>query len=501
MSRTGDHHVLEARAAHGHEVREEQGPATGRTLQSRRNDAVAPPSRARPALDDAHLLGSLVGRGLERAVPLEPGQGPDGAVGRVRPADPDRLRPRPRARARRGRQGRRARRAQGRHGDAHGRHPARRDEHVDDDQRDGRLAARPLHRHRRGARRRPVGAPGHDAERHHQGVPRPRDLRVPARPVDAPDRRHGRLHGRARPALEPGQHLLVPPAGGGRDAGPGDRVLARERDRRARRGPRARRRRGHRPGLRADLVLRQRRRALRRGAREAPRDGRDVGAARPRPLRRHRRAPPPLPLRRAGQLARPDRVAAGEQRPAHRARGARGDARAQRPRAVGPAAGLERGARPPPPVGPAVVAAHPAGARLRDRPARVPRPLRGLEGDGRPRGRARRRRRGRARDRRRARRRGPRGRLHEGRARRLAPRAHPPHRVGRAGPRRRQPLRGRRALAARRGRRRRDPHRRPGAGGRSSATRSSHGARAATRRRSTRRWPTSPRPPRATRTS
>ena len=37
---------------------------------------------------------------------------------------------------------------------AAGRHPARRDEHVDDDQRDGRLAARALHRHRRGAGRR-----------------------------------------------------------------------------------------------------------------------------------------------------------------------------------------------------------------------------------------------------------------------------------------------------------------------------------------------------------
>ena len=59
---------------------------------------------------------------------------------------------------------------------------------------------------------------GDDPERHHQGVPLARDLRVPARAVDAADRRHGRLHGRARPDVEPGQHLLVPPAGGGRDA-------------------------------------------------------------------------------------------------------------------------------------------------------------------------------------------------------------------------------------------------------------------------------------------
>ena len=73
-------------------------------------------------------------------------------------------------------------------------------------------------------------AAGHDPERHHQGVPLARDVRVPARAVDAADRGHGRLHGRARPALEPGQHLLVPPAGGGRDAGAGDRVLDGDRD-------------------------------------------------------------------------------------------------------------------------------------------------------------------------------------------------------------------------------------------------------------------------------
>ena len=93
-------------------------------------------------------------------------------------------------------------------------------------------------------------------------------------------------------------------------------------------------------------------------------------------------APPALPLRRAGQLARPDRGPAGEQRAADRARGARGDARPRRARPRDPAAGLERGARAAAPVGPAVVAAHPAGARLRDRHPRVPRHLRGLEGDG-----------------------------------------------------------------------------------------------------------------------
>ena len=61
-------------------------------------------------------------------------------------------------------------------------------------------------------------APGHHPERHPQGVPEPRHLRVPARAEHAPDRRHDRLHGAARPQVEPDQHLLLPPPGGGRDA-------------------------------------------------------------------------------------------------------------------------------------------------------------------------------------------------------------------------------------------------------------------------------------------
>ena len=107
-----------------------------------------------------------------------------------------------------------------------------------------------------------------------------------------------------------------------------------------------------------------------------------VGPHRPRALRRHRPEGAPLPLRRAGEQPRAHRGAAGEQRAAHRARDARRHAVARRPGPVDPAAGVERGARPAAAVGPAVGAAHAAGARLRDRPARVPRPLRGLDGDG-----------------------------------------------------------------------------------------------------------------------
>ena len=82
-------------------------------------------------------------------------------------------------------------------------------------------------------------APGHDPERHHQGVPQPRHLRVSAGAVPSADRGHGRLHGRARPEVEPDQHLLLPPAGGRGDAGAGDRLRALDRDRGARRGPRS----------------------------------------------------------------------------------------------------------------------------------------------------------------------------------------------------------------------------------------------------------------------
>ena len=88
----------------------------------------------------------------------------------------------------------------------------------------------------------------------------------------------------------------------------------------------------------------------------------------------------PLPLRRAGQLARPDRGPAGEQRLPDPARDAGGDDVAGRPRPRRAAAGLERGARPAAGLGPAVVAAHAAGAGLRVRPARVRGPVRGLAG-------------------------------------------------------------------------------------------------------------------------
>ena len=227
----------------------------------------------------------------------------------------------------------------------------------------------------------------HHPERHHQGVPLPRHLRLPAGALAAADQRRDRLHRPRDPEVEPDQHLQLPPAGGGRDAAAGARLRALHRDRRARRGQGVRPglRGGLRQGRRPDLVLRQRRRPVRRGDLQDAGLRPAVGRDHPRALRRHRREDAPVPLRRAGQLARPHRGPAREQRAADRARDARRDAVQERPRPRRPAARVERGARAAAPVGPAVVAAAAAGARLRVRPARVRGHLRGLARRSRPR--------------------------------------------------------------------------------------------------------------------
>ena len=106
---------------------------------------------------------------------------------------------------------------------------------------------------------------------------------------------------------------------------------------------------------------------------------------------------------------------AGKQRRAHSPRDAGGDAVEERARPRRAIAGLERGARPAAAVGPAMVAAHAADPRLRDRPARLRRHFRRLGRDRAQGGRAQGRGQGRARAHRRDGRRGGRGRvgLHE----------------------------------------------------------------------------------------
>ncbi len=317
-------------------------------------------------MDDADVLGPFHRPGVERALPDEPGQGPDRPVDRLRPTDADRLRPGRPASGWGGRQGRCAGRSPRPHARAHGRHPGGRDEHVDDDQRHGSVAARPVCRQRGGPRRRPEGTAGDDPERHRQGVPEPRHVHLPA-PTEPPaDRRHDRLHGPPGAEVEPDQRLQLPPPRGRRDAGSGAGVRAGDGHRRPRRRADVRKSGRRRPAdrRRSDQLLRQRRRPVRRGDVQDAGVHCDVGPDLPRALRRRRGEAPAVPLRRPGQLARPDRAAAGEQRAPHRPRGPRGDAVEGRPGPGHPAPGVERSARAAPSVGPAVVAADPADPGL-----------------------------------------------------------------------------------------------------------------------------------------
>ena len=281
--------------------------------------AAARGGEARQTLDVPHLCGPFRRQGFERALPQEFGQGADRAFGRLRSADPDRLRQRPSAGQGRGRQGRRPRLAYRRHARSVRRHPARRDEHVDDHQRHGAVAARALRRAGRRAKRAAGEAPGHDAERHHQGISLPRHLCVPAGAVDAADQGRDFVHDQGDAEIQSDECLLLSSAGGGRDAGAGTRLRARDRGRRARRGQGLGRSRAGkiRRGGRAHLVLRQCRAALRHRNLQAARLHRIVGRDHARALRRDRAEAAAVPLRRAGQFARPDRAAAGEQRRAH----------------------------------------------------------------------------------------------------------------------------------------------------------------------------------------
>ena len=318
---------------------------------------------------DADLLGALHREGLERVVPHEPRQGSNGSVDRLRPPHTNRLRPRPCSRPRRGRQGRRSGRTSRTHAHTSRRHPAGTDEHLDDDQRDSCMAARAVRRERRGAGHTQHRTAWHHAERHREGIPVARHIHLPARPVEAPDRRHGRLVYEQCTEVEPDERVLVPPAGSGCHPRAGNRLFAGHRHRHSRCGPRQRPGRGItvRPGVRFDFVLRECGHPLRRRDVQDARVHRTVGSHRSRALRRHRREGSSFPLRRAGELARPHRGTTREQRATHRSRDACRHAVEARTSTFGAVACVERGTRSSPSVGPAVVAAHATGSGVRNR--------------------------------------------------------------------------------------------------------------------------------------
>ena len=191
-------------------------------------------------------------------------------------------------------------------------------------------------------------APGHDAERHHQGVPLARHLRVPARPLDAADRRHDRLHGRPRcPKWNPinicSYHLQEAGATPVQEIAyaMANAIAVLDAVRERVRGEDADGAVFGRISFFVNAGIRFVEEHAKLRAMTALWE--ELGRERYGVTDEKHAA---LPLRRAGQLARPDRGPAREQRAAHRARGARRDAGPRRARPRAPAAGLERGARP-----------------------------------------------------------------------------------------------------------------------------------------------------------
>ena len=227
------------------------------------------------------------------------------------------------------------------------------------------------------AGRRARQAPGHDAERHHQGISFARNLHLPARAVAQAHRRYDRLHLSRGSQVEPDERVQLSPAGGGRDADAGAGLRAGQCHRSPRRGACAR------PGARGrlsagrgpHLLLRQCRHPLHHRDLQDAGLRRAVGRHHGQPLRRQRRQAAAVPLRRAGEFVGADRAAAGEQRLSHPPGDARCRHEQECPRPLGAVAGVERGARPAAPVGPAMVAAAAADRCLRDRLAGIRRHL------------------------------------------------------------------------------------------------------------------------------
>ena len=300
---------------------------------------VYPVDVSRPALDDAAVRRLRRRGGDERTLPLSAGARPDRPLDRVRHADADGPRLRPRAFARRGRaRGRRGRFAR-RHGDALRGDSARRGLDVDDHQLARGDAARVLSLRRRGARRAAREAARDDPDRHPQGVHRAEGVDLPARAVDAARHRHDRVLCTGDAALASDLDLRLPHPRGGVDRSAGACVHARRRVRVRRGGNGARPR--HRRLRAATLVLLQCASRLLRGDREVPRGAADLGARAEGALRR---AQPTLvadALPHADGRRIADGAAARGQHHPHRARG---DGRGARRHAVAAHELLRRGA-------------------------------------------------------------------------------------------------------------------------------------------------------------
>ncbi len=155
------------------------------------------------------------------------------------------------------------------------RHPARRDERVDDDERRGAAGAGALHRRRRGAGRGAVETGRHDPERHPQRVHGAQHVHLSARALDADHRRHLRVHRDADAEVQLDLDLRLSHAGGRSDGRPRAGLHAGRRPRV--RAHRHRRRTGRRRVRAPHLVLLRHRHELLHGGGQAAGGAHPVG--------------------------------------------------------------------------------------------------------------------------------------------------------------------------------------------------------------------------------
>ena len=184
---------------------------------------------SRAAVDDAPVRRLRTRRGHQRALPLSARPGSGRALHRVRHADADGLRRRPRTRARRSGTRGRVGLDSPRHGDAVRSDSARPGHHLDDGELLGVDAARDVpgggraQRNSVGSRRR------HDSERHAQGVHRAEGMDLPAAPGAANRHRHDRVLRAQSSALACRFDLRLPHPRGRLDRGAGAGVHDRRR--------------------------------------------------------------------------------------------------------------------------------------------------------------------------------------------------------------------------------------------------------------------------------
>ena len=291
-----------AHHARGHYPQTRLRPRRQRTYRQRlpRSPAIHP----RPLCDDVRrapvdhppICGLFHRRGIQRLLPPQPCRRAKGALGRLRPSHPPRLRQRPSASDRRRRQGGGRDRQRRGHEAVVRRHSVGRNERQHDHERGGSSDHGLLHRRGRGAGGASDRAFGNDPERHFKRVRGPQHLHLPARALDADRQRHYRLHLARDAPVQLHLDLGLSYARGGCDRGPGACLYPCRRDgicpRRRRAGPRDRRLRP------AALVLLRHRHEPVHGGRQAARGAYAVGPDHDRSRRNHRKveaASHPLP--------------------------------------------------------------------------------------------------------------------------------------------------------------------------------------------------------------